>query len=271
MSDLPFSDREVERVLAGQQPHGRPDLADVAYFVARLRALGDFERPPPIGPALRAQLERAQLERGELETAEAQQIGPNGRRYATTYGYEDTGHDEGADLVHLDGRRRANRRTGRVRWRLVGAAAAVVMVLGVGSALVIGLQGMRQSPEVETETVVDSADDSVPSTEEPAPKATEPSTTSTEAVPADEDEDTEGSQVPAQPGQAPDEATNEAPTDRSSPEPPPPDDESDQIPDWMIEDWPEECPEGDLQCAWDHYRPYGSGRDRPGSGNDSDP
>ena len=104
MLHLQLTERDVERLLAGDLPHDRPDLVEVARFLARLRAVGEVEGAPPMSPQLLA----------ELDLAEA------GRR-----------PDDGDEVRHRreDAGRRA--RMARRRWRLVGAAAMVAMLGGI--------------------------------------------------------------------------------------------------------------------------------------------
>lgn len=108
MLHLQLSERDVERLLAGDQPQGRPDLAEVARFVARLRALGDMEYPPPMHPRLLAELDAA-----EAAGAKPPRLEDEVRRRA-------------------EARREAHH--ARRRWRLVGAAAMVAMLGGIVAA-----------------------------------------------------------------------------------------------------------------------------------------
>jgi hypothetical protein len=107
MLHLQLSERDVEQLLAGDQPQGRSDLAEVARFVARLRALSDIESSPPMNPRLLA----------ELDVAEA------GRTIETA--------DEREQWRELE-RRRAH--TAKRRWRYVGAAAMIACLGGVVAA-----------------------------------------------------------------------------------------------------------------------------------------
>lgn len=103
MLHLQLSDADVERILAGDHPRGRPDYAEVASLMRQLRAQGAGERVPPMSPQLLASLDEAEL-RAQDELRD--------RR-------ESARRDEG----------RARR-----RWQLVGAAAMVVMLAGVVAA-----------------------------------------------------------------------------------------------------------------------------------------
>jgi hypothetical protein len=102
MLHLQLSERDVERLLAGDQPQGRTDLAEVARVMARLRALGDMEYPPPMQPRLLA----------ELDAAEARPP-----------------HIAGEVHPRAEARRQAH--DARRRWRLVGAAAMIAMLGGI--------------------------------------------------------------------------------------------------------------------------------------------
>lgn len=103
MLHLQLSERDVERLLAGEQPHDRPDLGELARFVAQLRAPAELEAPPPMSPRLLA----------ELDVTEAQ-------------GSE---HRDEMARRRVTARRRA--KDARRRWRYVGAAAMLVMLGGI--------------------------------------------------------------------------------------------------------------------------------------------
>lgn len=128
MLHLQLSERDVERLFAGDQPQGRQDLAEVARFVARLRALSDIEYPPPMNPRLLAELDVAEAERPPGAPDEMQR-----RR------------DEEQHRAHVAKR----------RWRVVGAAAMVASLGGVMAAA--QAQGSdptpRDSDPVEAEPV----------------------------------------------------------------------------------------------------------------------
>ncbi|HEY3141218.1 MAG TPA: hypothetical protein VGJ86_08815 [Acidimicrobiales bacterium] len=222
MLHLPLSDREVERVLAGQQPYGRPDLAELAFFVARLRALGEFEPVPAIDADLRAQMEGEPADRRRL---------PSGRA------------KHSARPTPQETRRVAER--ARRRWRIVGAAAVFALL---GGAVAAGWQTGGE-PGVETDTQVDSGNTGSTDGPVPAPKAnlpghtgeTKPPPTEAPTVPPTEapaaDSNSQGGDSEAQttPGVGPPQvAPNEG---------------------WF--DWPEECASGDWVCAWQHWVPQG--------------
>lgn len=127
MLHLQLSERDVEQLLAGDQPQGRNDLAEVARFVARLRALSDIESSPPMNPRLLAELDLAEAEQTTVETP-----------------------DELEGWRELERRRT---RTAKRRWRVVGAAAMVASLGGVVAAA--QAQGSDSSPpsvEVDDET-----------------------------------------------------------------------------------------------------------------------
>lgn len=223
MSHLGLNEREIERVLAGHQPHGRSDLAEVAYFFARLRTLGDFEQAPPMSPKLLAELDAAEVTRREDELA----------------------------------RQRAERaqraRKMRRRWQLVGAAAAVTLL---GGLFVVSSQDATEAPQTETdadpadqpgvssETTATTAPGTLPPeptttappVTEPAPPPTQPETTTT-APPPEVTTDSDG------------------PGSHGGPYPwPPPDGPSqgDEGYDEFVEQWGEHCRRNphDDYCDW---------------------
>jgi hypothetical protein len=108
MSHLPFSERDIERLLEGNVPPGRGDLADLARVFARVRAGVEGEPVPPMSARLLA----------ELDAAEVAQRRP------------------ASDLERAAERRRV--RQGRRRWRVVAAAAAIVVICG---GVFAGLRG----------------------------------------------------------------------------------------------------------------------------------
>jgi hypothetical protein len=162
MSHLELTEREIERVLAGHQPPGRPDLAEVAFLIARLRTMGDFEQAPPMSPRLLAELDASEVELRD---------------------------DPGIPHTRVQ---RQRTRAMRRRWQLVGAVAAVAVVAGV---LVAGAQGGddRQRTEIDaqrTDATEAAAPTSAPETTTTtvpttttAPPTTQPSTTTTAAAP----------------------------------------------------------------------------------------
>lgn len=164
MLHLQLSERDVERLLAGDQPQGRPDLAEVARFVARLRALGEIEFPPPMNPRLLAELDAAEAERS------ADQLDELERRR----------HEE---------RRRA--RDSKQRWRIVGAAAMVVSLGGVvaaaqaqGSDPSSGPDAVDVEPSDEPTTVPTTSPPHQPSEGTKVPPPTQPPPTEAPAPPA---------------------------------------------------------------------------------------
>jgi hypothetical protein len=240
MSHLQFSDREVERVFAGQQPHGRPELAEVAFFFARLRALGDFERSPAMSPALRAQVEAA------AEATRRRSVGA-GRPRLEAHGTNGA-HGE-VELVRLDARRRA--KSARLRWRMVGAAAVVVTL---GGAVAAGLQGIRHRPEVEAETVVDPADETTTTAGQPVSEDDKrPSGPTDETPPGAAEIPDEQPEAQVETDTAP--VEEEAPTTTAAPA------AADDLPEW----WPDNCPRDDWRCVVDHFD---DGSDRSGRDDD---
>jgi hypothetical protein len=171
MSQLDLTDREIERVLAGHQPPGRPDLAEVAFFFARLRTMEDFEQAPPMSPRLLAELDASEVERRDRRDDRPRHRPAHARRSNVA----------------------------RRRWQLIGAAAVVAIL---GGLLVLSSQdaGDGQRTEVAERTEPESEDDgssrtrttkpvttvatTVPTTTAPPP--TEPVTTTT-AAPATTD------------------------------------------------------------------------------------
>lgn len=253
-----LSDREIERVLAGQQPYGRPDLADVAYFVARLRALGDFERTPPMSEALRAQLS-ASPGAGREAPVLAVARRP---RLTEVPPAEDAGADH-VELTGLEERREARQRarSARLRWRVVGAAAMVVMLGGVAVAGWLGGGGQPTSePDSESNPIEERETSPSPpaSDDRSDPPAeveeTEPATppTSDDPVPADDEGQSE------EPGGDPATAGDIAP---ALPEVEAP---SGQYP------WPPECTPGDMECWWDHFNRGGGDSRQPDGGGSGD-
>lgn len=160
MSHPGLNEREIERVLAGHQPHGRDDLAEVAYFFARLRTLGDFEQPPPMSPKLLAELDASDVARREDELA----------------------------------RERARRnRAMRRRWQLVGAAAVVTMLGGLFVLAARNPDGREPAVDVESPNTSGPVDQPAPSSSVPGTQAPETTTTAppvTTAPPATEPPET---------------------------------------------------------------------------------
>ena len=147
MLHLQLSERDVERLLAGDQLHDRPELAEVAQFMAQLRALGRAESPPPMSPRLLARLDLA--EAGSQSDKDGDEV----RRRRE------------------DVRRRA--RVARRRWRLVGAAAMVAMLGGIVAAHAHGAFASR-TPSHTTDAPP-GADP--PLADEPGTPSTPPTTT----------------------------------------------------------------------------------------------
>jgi hypothetical protein len=135
MSHLPFSERDIERLLEGNVPPGRGDLADLARVFARVRAGVEGEPVPPMSAQLLAELDAA-------EVAQRRTV---------------------SDIDRAAERRRVQQ--GRRRWRAVAAAAAIVVV---GGAVFAGLRGplgddLRTRPGEDEPVSVAEPDDS-PST-----------------------------------------------------------------------------------------------------------
>jgi hypothetical protein len=147
MLHLRLTDRDIERVLAGHQPHGRPDLAEVARLTARIRAVSNAEQPPPMSPRLLAELDAAEMER----------------------------RSEGQDR---QGRRKAQ--VARWRWRMVGAAAVMVMLGGLAFA---GLRDRSSGPQTEIGDTGSTGSVSAPPPDAPAAVETSAAPPSTEAPP----------------------------------------------------------------------------------------
>lgn len=146
MLHLQLSERDVERLLAGDLPHDRPDLVEVARFLARLRAFGEVEGAPPMSPKLLA----------ELDLAEAELRPDDG--------------DNGDEVRHRreDAGRRV--RMARRRWQLVGAAAMVAMLGGIVFAH--GHGAFRSEEPSHTTDAPPDADP--PLVDEPGPAPTPP-------------------------------------------------------------------------------------------------
>jgi hypothetical protein len=127
MSHLPFSERDIERLLEGNVPPGRGDLVELARLFARVRSGVEGEPAPPMSARLLAELDGAEL---------------SGRFHS--------------ELERVAERRRVQR--SRRRWRAVAAAAAAVAVLG--GAAVAGLRGplgddLRTRPSDEAVSVAE--------------------------------------------------------------------------------------------------------------------
>jgi hypothetical protein len=221
MLHLELNDREVERVLSGQQPYGRPDLAETAFFFAQLKAMAGFERPPRMSPALRSQLDAVPA---PDNTAEQEEI-PN--------------------LSRVRARREAAR--ARRRWRVVGAAA---MVLTLGGAVLAGLQeASSQGRSADAETEDQPTTSAEPETTDAAPQVKEAPTPTPETEPDPEPTPPPTAEAP-EPEPVPEEAQPAPPIDIE------PQEEAPEIlhepPSWWLE-WPEECPTYDWDCWWDWY------------------
>jgi hypothetical protein len=151
MLHLGLNEREIERVLAGHQPGGRDDLAEVAFLFARLRTLRDFEQAPPMSPKLLAELDATEVAR----------------------------RDDA--LARQRARERARRnRTMRRRWQLVGAAAAVTML---GGLFVVDALNAGDGGQAEVD--VESPPTSGPGPDQPTSSVadTQPPQTTTTAPP----------------------------------------------------------------------------------------
>lgn len=126
MPHLQLSERDIERLLRGNVPKGRGDLADLARLFARVRAGAEGEQAPPMSPRLLAELDAAELS-GRLTS----------------------------ELERAAERRRVQR--GRRRWRMVAAAAVVAVVGGAVVASVRGPLGddLRTRPGDEPVSVAE--------------------------------------------------------------------------------------------------------------------
>jgi hypothetical protein len=124
-----LSERDIERLLEGNVPPGRGDLADLARLFARVRAGAAGETAPPMSPRLLAELDAAEL---------------SGR--------------ESAELVRMLERRRVQR--ARRRWRVVAAAAVVAVLGGVAFASMRGPLGddLRTRPGDDPVSVAEPED-----------------------------------------------------------------------------------------------------------------
>lgn len=171
MLHLQLSERDVERLLAGDQPQGRPDLAEVARFVARLRALGDIESPPLMNPRLLAELDAAEAERSA---------------------------DHGDELERRREEERRRAHDAKRRWRIVGAAAMVASLGGVFAAA--HAQGSDPSSGPDAVDVDPSDPVTVPTTAPPHKPSEGTKTPSTTATPPTEAPPPEPEQPAAQDG-----------------------------------------------------------------------
>ena len=113
MLHLQLSDHDVEQLLAGDRPQDRPDYAEVALLMRRLRAEGAREQIPPMSPLLLAELDKAEAEAAEAQRSE-----------------------------QAETRRQVSE--ARRRWRVMAAAAAVVVL---GGFAVAHAQGAFSAPE----------------------------------------------------------------------------------------------------------------------------
>lgn len=153
MLHLRLTERDVERVLAGHQPPGRTDLAEVAGFVAQIRTMSAAEQTPPMSPLLLAELDVADMRR--------RADGPSHRR--------------------------RRMQVARRRWRMVGAAAVVVLL---GGLAVAGLRDTGRGTQTEIGDTGGTTSKATPSSSAPpadAPPSSEaPATTATTVAPAPE-------------------------------------------------------------------------------------
>jgi hypothetical protein len=190
MSHLELTDREIERVLAGHQPPGRPDLAEVAYLFARLRTMGDFEQAPPMSPRLLAELDASEVERRPRRDGQRPERPAHARRSPSM----------------------------RRRWQLAGAAALVAVLGGLlalraqggcdGSPAEVASSGSTvddDGSQTETTSKPETTTTTAPTTTAPPP--TEPSTTTTAAptttAPPQEPQGQEPELIPPRPGSGP--------------------------------------------------------------------
>jgi len=235
MSHLGLNEREVERVLAGHQPSGRDDLAEVAYFFARLRTLGDFEQPPAMSPKLLAELDAAEVERREDE------------------------------LARQRAQRALRARQMRRRWQLVGAAAAVTLL---GGLFVVSSRDTTTTPQTETDGKPAGQIDS-DTTAPTVPSSLPPETSSTTAPPATTaaPSTTQQETTTAPPPEAPADADGPGSGPQGGPNlwPPPADPSQDEGYEDFIDHWEEHCerqPHDDY-CIWYRdYRDYVEGNGR---------
>jgi hypothetical protein len=211
MLHLQINDREIERVLTGQQPSARSDLAEVARFLAHLRATTAAAPVPPMQPSLVAQLDAADREHRVVRFS---------RRRALEVERERTRRE--VAKAHL-------------RWRIVGAAAIVVMLGGV---VVAGLQTAPEPSPTETDGNLTPSNQVVdpPQTQATTPPASKPPPETEPPAPAPEP--TPQAEVP----QAP------LDSDRSG-------DPSVSVGsvDWPWA-WPDACTEGDFACWWEEFQ-----------------
>lgn len=227
MLHLQLSDREIERVLSGQRPSARSDLAEVARFVAQLRSTTAAESVPPMQPSLVEQLDAADHERRSVVRM--------ARRRSD-------------DAAKIEARNLAER--AHKRWRLLGAAAIVVMVGGV---VVAGMQTSPSPAPTETDGDLPPADRLVDPPDIPNTRVTEPPAAETP--------------VTQPPPSEPQVGTPEAPPDPGATS-----GQQEQVWSetfaWPFE-WPDECAQNDFDCFWDYFaanQDDGPGRpgDRPG-------
>jgi hypothetical protein len=274
MLHLGLNEREIEKVLAGHQPAGRSDLAEVAYFFARLRTLGDFEQAPPMSPQLLAELDAAEADPTTPRGAPAGRVA-EGERDAREAREARDPHavpaEAGGDEVAARRAAHAGRAgQARNRWRLVGAAAAVAIVLG--GVVALDLHDTTDRPETEIDDDVGPADGASTTVTTPAPPPTQPATTTAPPTTA------------APPPTEPPVETTEPPP-AATVEPEGPVEAHDGHHDWPgplgpeswlehMDDHCERNPQDDI-CGWYlRYRDYDDGvdggGDRDGDGRDGD-
>jgi len=138
MSQLPFSERDIERLLEGDVPPGRGDLAELARLFARVRAGTAGEPVPPMNARLLAELDAGQL-KGHLRS----------------------------ELERAAERRRVQQ--GRRRWRVVAAAAAIAVLGGLAIAALRGPLGedLRTRPGTDDPVSVAEPDGDTPASTAP--------------------------------------------------------------------------------------------------------
>ena len=153
-----LSERDADRLLAGEQPRHRPDLVEVAQFVATLRTSGEADAPP-MRPQLLAELDAAEAHLRSRPSAPPTQ-----------------GNDEVS-------RRRAEAQglagNARRRWRLLGAAAMVAMLCGIVAAHAHVALLPSDEPTRTTDVGPSDRQGSMMGTDDKVPTPTAPSVTTT--------------------------------------------------------------------------------------------